>query len=94
VFGLLHKFCSTNSIIKQLYKKLEFVEYPFRCSPTPPFFLELNAWSWNRLAKKRGVELKNVEQSSPNTLKNLVYEMDWMLKDLKHLIFVFVLTSI
>jgi len=37
-------------------------------------FLDLNkamsAWSWNRLAKKCGAELKNVEQSSLKHLLN------------------------
>ena len=38
---------------------------PLGALTTSPFFLKLGAWSWNHLAKKRGVELKNVEQSSP-----------------------------
>jgi len=64
--GLFHKLCSTNSTVEQLHKKLEFVEYlSLGVLTTPPFFLELSAWSWNRLAKKRGAKLKNVEQSSP-----------------------------
>jgi len=50
--------------MEQLQKKLEFVEYLFSAFTTPPFFLELSAWSRNRLAKKHGAELKNVEQSS------------------------------
>ena len=36
--GLLHKLCSTNSIVEQLHKKLEFVEYLFRCSHNSTLF--------------------------------------------------------
>ena len=36
--GLLHKLCSTNSTVEQLHKKLEFVEYLFRCSHNSTFF--------------------------------------------------------
>ena len=36
--GLLHKLCSTNSIMEQLHKKLEFVEYLFRCSHNSTLF--------------------------------------------------------
>ena len=32
--ALLYELCSTNSTIEQLHKKLEFVEYLFRCSTT------------------------------------------------------------
>ena len=31
--------CSTNSIVEQLHKKLEFVEYLFRCSHNFTLFL-------------------------------------------------------
>ena len=34
--GLLHELCSINSIVEQLHKKLEFVEYLFR--QLHPFF--------------------------------------------------------
>jgi len=36
--GLLHKLCSTNSTMEQLHKKLEFVEYLFRCSHNSTLF--------------------------------------------------------
>ena len=36
--GLLHKLCSTNSTVEQLHKKLEFVEYLFRCSHNSALF--------------------------------------------------------
>ena len=36
--GLLHKLCSINSTIEQLHKKLEFVEYLFRCSHNSTLF--------------------------------------------------------
>ena len=36
--GLLHKLCSINSTVEQLYKKLEFVEYLFRCSHNSTIF--------------------------------------------------------
>ena len=36
--GLLHKLCSTNSTVEQLHKKLEFVEYLFRCSHNSTIF--------------------------------------------------------
>ena len=36
--GLLHKLCSTNSTVEQLHKKLEFVEYLFRCSHNSTLF--------------------------------------------------------
>ena len=45
---------------------------------TPPFFLEQSAWSWNRLAKKCGAELKNVERSSPNT--PFIFWIYWLWK--------------
>ena len=32
--------CSTNSTMEQLHKKLEFVEYPFRCSHNSTFFTQ------------------------------------------------------
>jgi len=36
----------TNSIMEQLNKKLEFVEYlSLGALTTPPFFLELSVWS-------------------------------------------------
>jgi len=34
----LHELCSTNSIMEQLHKKLEFVEYLFRCSHNSTIF--------------------------------------------------------
>ena len=43
--ALFHELCSTNSTIEQLHKKLEFMEYLFRCSYNSTFFLELSAWS-------------------------------------------------
>jgi hypothetical protein len=65
--GLLYKLCSTNSTVEQLQKKLEFVEHlSLGAHTTPQFFLEQNAWSWNRLAKKREAELKNVSRAVPN----------------------------
>jgi len=51
--------------MEQLHKKLEFVEYLFRCSHNSIFLLELSVWSWNRLAKKRGAELKKRGAESP-----------------------------
>ena len=38
--GLLHKLCSINSTVEQLHKKLEFVEYLFRCSHNSTLFSE------------------------------------------------------
>ena len=43
--ALLHELYSTNSIIEQLHKKLESVEYLLRCSHNSTFFFELSAWS-------------------------------------------------
>jgi len=57
--------CFTNSTVEQLHKKLKLWSTSLGALTTPPFFLELSAWSWNRLAKKREAELKNLEQSSP-----------------------------
>ena len=36
--ALFYEICSTNSIIEWLYKKLEFVEYLFRCSYNSTLF--------------------------------------------------------
>jgi hypothetical protein len=37
-FGLLSKLYSINSTVQQLHKKLEFVEYFFRCSHNSTLF--------------------------------------------------------
>jgi len=37
-FELLYELCSTNSIIKQLYKKVKFIKFLFRCSHNSTFF--------------------------------------------------------
>ena len=66
--GLLHKLCSTNSTVEQLHKKLEFVEYLFRCSHNSTLFprtesVELKPFgskTWSE-AEKREAEF--VEQS-------------------------------
>ena len=55
--GLFHKLCSTNSTMEQLHKKLEFVEYLFRCSHNSTAFSS----NWVRGAET--VWLKNVERS-------------------------------
>jgi len=41
-----------NSTVEQLHKKLEFIEYLFRCSHNSIIFHEQSVWSWNRLTKK------------------------------------------
>jgi len=59
-FGMLH---STNSNMEQLYKNMEFLEYPFRCyrkhlelAHDFTFFLEKSLWSCPCLASKVGSE--------------------------------------
>jgi len=56
--GLLHKLCSINSIVEQLHENWSLWSTSLGALTTLPFFLELSAWSWNRLAKKRWTELK------------------------------------
>jgi len=36
--ALLYELCSTNSNMEQLHKKLQFVEYLFRCSHNSTLF--------------------------------------------------------
>jgi hypothetical protein len=70
---LLHELCSTNSTMKQLHKKPEFVEYLSRCSHNSTIFLKLSAWTWNCLTKKHKAELKKFGAEQSQTPAIYIY---------------------